>query len=306
MASIRALFNFFKHNVQTTIAVLLATLLGGSLYAFNSIEEITQSTKISSIIWILIIIIFNIICITLTAYALIRRKGQKIFFIATLSSLILYIFLYYLRLSSSNLAIGGLFFLNTRTIASVGILILYGVAAFYLLRKEILPFALRAALAFLTILSTFSYFSFVADNSSRQSVFALDLLNILINGFSPLPWLILTAATLAFITRADLNFRKMKDELPAIASLICINLTVLFSIYFISISGYGVGNIFYWQQSFLMFIMWDFVYKFTHRIYDEKNTNYSFIANWKEIVYYGMLFLIVLFSSYLFGRISFF
>lgn len=290
-----------KEHKEVLIGVFLSLLLSSSLFALNSIETLTARTGIGSVVWIIILISMNISAITLLGYIFGRERGQRFLFIATLSFLILYIFLYYLRLSSSDLAIAGTLLVNTRLIASLGIVILFGIAVYYLLRKEVLPFFLRASLAFLTILSTFSYFSFVADSSSRQTVFTLDLLNIMIYGFSPLPWLLLTSLTLAFVSRADLNFKKMKEELPTIATLFCVYFVAIFSVYLISISGYGVTTIYYWQQSFLMFIVWDFVYRSAYRMYDQNMFKHGFITNWREIVYYSVLFAIVLFSSYIFG-----
>jgi hypothetical protein len=289
----------FVDKKEAIWATVLTLLLGGSLTALAMVNQLVSKTGISSIIWLAVIIVLNILAITGLGYLSGIGKGERFLLISTLSAIALYIFLYFLRLSESRLELGGTLALNTRLLGSVAILGIYGVTVFYLLRHEVLPFFLRAAVAFLVILSTFSFFSFVSLNSRTNTPFTQDILNLLINKFSPIPWLILGAAALAFVSRADLNFRQLKAEIPVLLNLFAYYFVILLGVFFLSISSYGVNNIYYWQQSFIAFIAWDFVYRYTRIMYDDENHTHGFRLAWKDLVYYSILIGVVLLSSIL-------
>ena len=215
----------------------------------------------------------------------------------------MYIFLYYLRLSDSSVTMLGLT-LSSRITASLAIIAIYAVTIYYLMRHEVLPFFLRAAVAFVIILSNFAFFSWVENNTN--TLISQDFLRILINSFNVVPWLIFTSITLSFVSRADLNFRVLKDELPILANLAGWFLMVLIAVYFLSISLYGSVNLFYWQQSLITFIAWDFIYKYVRIMYDEENTTKGFIESSSDLAYYVVLFLAVLFSPYIINIASLF
>jgi hypothetical protein len=278
-------------------SAILSVLLGISITTLNFINEIVEKTNISSIIWLFIIVCVNIGAITALGYISGVGKGERFLLVSTLSTLILYIFLYYLRLSENQLALGSSLAINTRQLGSIAIVGIYGITVFYLLRHEVLPFFIRAGIAFLVILSTYSFFSFVSINSRTNTPFTQDVLNLLIRQFNPLPWLFLTSITLAFISRADLNFRQLKQEIGILINLVGYYFMIVLGVYFISISGFGVNAVFYWQQAFIAFILWDFVYRYTRLMHDENNKSITFKTAWKDVLYYMVLLVLVVSSS---------
>lgn len=294
--SLDRVHNFFDKTRELLIALLLAGLLIGSLTTLSMIDRVVLATGYSSIYWFLGLIVINVGAIFSTAYLVHIRRVDRLFLVVTLSALLFYIFVYYIRLSDSDVRLFSIP-ISTKITATASIVGIYGVTVYYLLRQELLPFFLRASTAFLVLLSTFSLFSFVQVNNSTNTFFTQDTINILINHFNPLPWIFLASIALSFITRAELNLRKIKDELPILLNATGLYFVVLLSLYWLGISNYGLANLYYWQQSFLGFVFWDFIYKYSYKMYDRKLQNNGFRQSWQDLAYYCVLFFLILMST---------
>jgi len=147
---------------------------------------------------------------------------------------------------------------------------------------------------YLFSIATFGFFEFISADRTITREFFSDFIEYIFNTIHPFAWLFFTSLSITVVSIATINTENLK-RLVKIGGVFCFLIfQLLIAVYLLSMTPFAEGRLTYWYITFLVLIVWDFLYQAIVGIakdsYDLQYNNRIVFSG----IYHLFLFLLVL------------